>query len=273
MDQAQPLFVTNEKIQDAFSLIVNVITAAPLNSWCSEFHLILLQHWKPAAHRLRCICESCLCLRPGTCLPSRSNRMFPVDVWPATTAVPRSWSPILSSVSFSWLFPHLAQETKALTDQITVFEDTLRFSHTELIIKHCHIAHCTPIANWLSMCCYGYLSVKWLNIILQDHVSTTTHIMVPCQAILGIFITWHFWVTPCNSKVIKGNMHDGEDQTKQTRREYFLSQEYNTRKKTFVLKERRSFKESRVWRICTEEHLSNPGDSLWHVIMCFSLNL
>lgn len=26
------------------------------------------------------ICESCLYLCPGTCLPSRSNRTFPVDV-------------------------------------------------------------------------------------------------------------------------------------------------------------------------------------------------
>lgn len=35
------------------------------------------------------------------------------------------------------------------------------------------------IANWLSVCCYGYLSVGCLNIILQDCIRTTTHIMVP----------------------------------------------------------------------------------------------
>lgn len=35
------------------------------------------------------------------------------------------------------------------------------------------------IANWLSVCCYGYLSYRCLNIILQDCFRTTTHIMVP----------------------------------------------------------------------------------------------
>lgn len=141
-----------------------------------EIHLILLQRWKPP-HLLYWICESCLCLCPGTCLPSRSNRMFPVDVWPATTPVPRWWSPILFSVCSSWLFPHLAQETKESTDQIT----SCLWRHifqTELVIKHCHIrSTLRTIANWLSVCCYGYLSVGCLNIILQDCFRTTSHIM------------------------------------------------------------------------------------------------
>lgn len=105
--------------------------------------MISLLRYKP--HLLYWICENCLCLLPGTCLPSRSSRMFPLDVWPATTAAPRWWSPTLSSVGSSRLLPHLAQDTKELIDQITLFEDTLCFSPTELIIQHCHIAHCTAL--------------------------------------------------------------------------------------------------------------------------------
>lgn len=135
------------------------------------FHLILLQRWKPP-HLLYWIC---VC--PGTCLPSRSNRMFPADVWPATTPVPHWWSPILSSVSSSWLFPHLA--TKESTDQITVFEDTLCFFSSPHRAYHQTLSYGTlcTIANWLSVCCYGYLSVGCLNIILQNCFRTTSSIM------------------------------------------------------------------------------------------------
>lgn len=128
-----------------------------------QFLLILLQCWNPPPpHILYWICESCLCLCPGTCLPSRSNRMFPVDVWPAMTPVPHWWSPILSSVSSSGLFPHLAQESKEPTDQITVFEDALCFSHTELIIKHCHTAHCTPLQiDYLCVAMDTFQSDAW----------------------------------------------------------------------------------------------------------------
>lgn len=35
------------------------------------------------------------------------------------------------------------------------------------------------IANWLSVCCYGYFSYRCLNIIWQDCFRTTTHTMVP----------------------------------------------------------------------------------------------
>lgn len=99
-----------------------------------QFLLILLQCWNPPPpHILYWICESCLCLCPGTCLPSRSNRMFPVDVWPAMTPVPHWWSPILSSVSSSGLSlkTRYASLTQSLSSNI-VIQHTAH--HCKLII-------------------------------------------------------------------------------------------------------------------------------------------
>lgn len=172
----------------------------------SELYLILLQCWKTPPHLLHWICKFCFCLCQGTCLPSRSNRIFPVDGWPAMTAVPRCWSPMLSSVSSSWLFLHLAQETKASTDRITIFEDKCLFFPHRAYHQTLSYSTLHTIANWLSVCCYGYLSVGCLNIILQDCFRTTTHIM-PCQEILSVFITSHFWGTVCFPIAIKEDMH------------------------------------------------------------------
>lgn len=142
-----------------------------------------------ATHRiLDLICESCLYLCPGTCLPSRSNRMFPVAVWPATTLVLHWWSPILSSVSSWGLVSHLAQETKELIELMTVFEDKLCFLHTELIIKHCHTAHCTPLQ--IDYVCVAMDTFRCLNIILQDCLRTTVHIMVPQNTEHVPYLTW-----------------------------------------------------------------------------------
>lgn len=74
--------------------------------------------------------ENGLCLCAGTCLLSRSNRTFPPDVWLVMTPVRRWWSPILSSVSTSKLFSHLAPETTDLTGEITVYPNTV--SHQTL---------------------------------------------------------------------------------------------------------------------------------------------
>lgn len=75
--------------------------------------------------------------------------------------------------------------SKKSTDQISAFEDTLCFSHTELIIKHCHKTHRTPFQiDYL--CCrvaMDTFQLDCLNIIVQDWFRKTTNIIVPCQEI------------------------------------------------------------------------------------------
>lgn len=98
-----------------------------------KMHTLLFCH---CSVKLPCwLREHGLCVCAGTCLLSRSNRIFPPDVWLVMTPVRRWWSPILSSVSTAKLFSHLAPEATELTAEITVYL-THSFS-SNIVMKRC----------------------------------------------------------------------------------------------------------------------------------------
>lgn len=137
-------------------------------------------------------------------------------------------------------------------DQRVDWSDNCLWRHVPLFSHrayHQTLSYSTlhTIANWLSVRCYGYLSVGCLNAILQDCFRTTTHITVPCQEILSIFITWHFRATVCYTEVIKDNMQDDGGQLSHTcRGVYFFI--------TRILHKEIFWKKG--VRICAKEHLT-----------------
>lgn len=130
-----------------------------------NFSVVLCKmHTLPLCHRsVKRPCwirENGLCLCAGTCLHSRSNRTFPPDAWLVMTPVRRWWSPILSSVSTSKLFSHLAPETTDLTGEITVYL-TDSFSSNNVM------RHCIP-----SLIDYLYVAmVHYIALLLQNKPS------------------------------------------------------------------------------------------------------